>query len=286
MVRLAHWLDNVDDDSDKRVLFEFALRLTYFSQDDFFQLYQSAFCGPITRWIIRLENLNLGSGNFQQRVADELLYHTWYCPVTDSMAISEFYHANQIDGIVHRPTFKPLRTFGSVDRIRDHMANYTREGEKCPLKRLVLLEDFVGSGSQISGIVKWAAKELNTKVLFVPLIICPNGAARLRQLEEELPDVLTFQTVCELDSSEIFGPNRAGEDTVLIRAVEDLANRLFVRVSGGRAESDDSAPYRAFGYRNTGAAIVNFSNTPNNTLPLVHHRSSQWSPLFPRVSRS
>ena len=50
------------------------------------------------------------------------------------------------------------------------------------LKRLVLMEDFVGSGTQSGDVVRWAAERLSCPVLFVPLVIVPDGVEGLTSL--------------------------------------------------------------------------------------------------------
>ncbi len=44
------------------------------------------------------------------------------------------------------------------------------------LKRLVLLEDIVGSGTQCLPAIQWAIANLGISALFVPLILYPKGA--------------------------------------------------------------------------------------------------------------
>jgi hypothetical protein len=59
--RLVLWLNNDGLTADqKRLLFEFALRIAFFSFEDFLQLYRTAFVGPVARWIIDELGLSLG----------------------------------------------------------------------------------------------------------------------------------------------------------------------------------------------------------------------------------
>lgn len=284
--RLEGWLANDLSDGQRRVLFEFALRLAFFSHDDFQQLYRAAYAGPVTRWVIDREALKLNTPDFQQRLEAERHDHTWFCPITDSMGISDFYHANAIGGTVHRPAFKPLVTFGDHARIRAHMSGYRRNEQMCPLKRLVLLEDFVGSGRQTRPVVKWAVEKLEAEVLFAPLIICPRGAAVMRDLAAEFSPRLRFDPVLELKPSDMLGPERQGGDDLLVAAVEALAVDSYAKVAAENAHDYDLRPNGPFGWEQTGAPVVLFSNTPNNTPPLVHYQSATWKPLFPRVIRN
>src|SRR5207253_483645 len=58
LTRLSSWLSNVNDVSDQQLLLEFAACISFFTAEDFCALYQSAFNGPITRWIVARENFN------------------------------------------------------------------------------------------------------------------------------------------------------------------------------------------------------------------------------------
>src|SRR2546426_11952830 len=55
----------------QRLLFEFALKIAFFSFEDFLQLYRTAFIGPVTRWIIDELRLNLQQNDFQSRLEQE-----------------------------------------------------------------------------------------------------------------------------------------------------------------------------------------------------------------------
>lgn len=116
MARLAEWIGNVESDKDRKLLLEYALHVAFFSHDDLCSLYRSAFSGAITRWVIEQERLTLDDSSFQARLAEELHQRTWYCPVTDSMDINEFYHANLISGISHRPGFAAMKMLDQQSR--------------------------------------------------------------------------------------------------------------------------------------------------------------------------
>jgi hypothetical protein len=148
-----------------------------------------------------------------------------------------------------------------------------------PLERVVLLEDIVGSGTQCLDAIRWAVANLGKPVLFVPLILCPNGVDALRAEEKASGGRLTVRPVIELRRSELLGPERNGVDGWPITvAMEDFANRYAARAS---------VDLDTFGYRNTGCSLVTFTNTPDNTLPIVHNkpRNGNWEPLFPRIHR-
>jgi hypothetical protein len=274
--RLMKWLSNEDITSEQqRLLFQFALRIAYISFEDFLLLYRSAFVGPVTRWIIDEVGITLQDLNFATRLDRERKRHTWYCPITDSMVISEFYHANGITGIDQRPAFRPLTEFCDPKLISDYMADYD-------LQRLVLMEDFVGTGTQAFKVVKWAVEKLKCPILFIPLVICPEGVQKFAKLADQHRDRLRVEPVLELDDS-VFVLSDVSRKDQLITAVGNFAKTIHPKIVG-----DPDTTFGPFGFGDTGATVVLFSNTPDNTLPLIHHHSrapAKWQALFPRVSR-
>lgn len=301
MDRLAAWVGNVEHDSERKLLLEYALHIAFFSHEDFCTLYRSAFTGVVTRWVIELESLSLENEQFQEEVREELHQRTWYCPVTDSMDVNEFYHANHIVGAPYRPALsllnmldEPAQGEGTEvkSRLLKNLETYIKNpnpGAKAPsLKRLVLLEDFVGSGSQCISALKWAAKNLQVPILFVPLVICAPGIDELARISKEHPDKVWIKPLLILGERDLLGPKRNNQTGIPnAKAIEALALAKFEQVAGGKHSDRRIAPYTAFGFRETGASFVSYSNTPNNSLPLIHHspKSGTWQPLFPRSAR-
>ena len=124
-----------------------------------------------------------------------------------------------------------------------------------------------------------AVATLRKPVLFVPLILCPNGAESLRLEEQKSSGRLTVRPVIELRGSDLLGPERPKQHGwPIAEEVEELVKRCAANFQ---------YHYPAFGYKNTGCSLVTFSNTPDNTLPIVHDQAitGNWKPLFPRVHR-
>lgn len=294
MERLAAWIGNLPDEDDQKLLLEYALHISFFSHEDFIALYSTALNREVTRWITSLFGTRLephGGQALHDLAHRQIHHHTWFCPITDSMDINEFHKVNRLEGVGHRPCFASLQMMSehlanpnpqiAADWIR-YMANphpRPEHGTFPPLEQIVLLEDVVGSGSQCIKAVRWAVEKLGKPVLFIPLILCPNGVEALRQLEQHLGGRLSVRPVIELRRSDILGPERQGQRGWAISdKVEVLANRCAPRAS---------VNMDTFGYRNTGCSLALFSNTPDNTLPIIHHTppTGGWTPLFPRVHR-
>lgn len=293
MERLAAWLGNVPAENDQKLLLEYALFISFFSHEDFAALYRTAMDREVARWVAEQIGARLvphGIQSFQNSLKVEIHRRTWFCPITDSMDINEFYKVNHLKGVSHRPGFATLemlsRRAGQPNHqiaanVRHYMANAIPNsiGPPTSLERIVLLEDIVGSGSQCLEAVRWAVGNLGKPVLFIPLILCPNGVETLRKEEVSSKGMLTVRPVIQLRRSDLLGPERNNENGWPITlALEDLATRY-----AGRA----SLHMETFGYLKTGCSLTTFSNTPDNTLPIVHNKppNGSWEPLFPRVYR-
>jgi hypothetical protein len=289
-VRLEKWLDNVPTDDEKQLLFQLLVEILYLGPFEFEELYRCAYQGPIARWLIDTCNINVFAPDGQQKLiaaAEE----TWFCPVTDSFRINAFFHVNNLAaGANLRPDWHSLLKLGDVYKINEYCANPDNK-----IKRLVLLEDFVGGGSQSLETVRFAATHIrDLKVLFAPLVICPKGIARARQLEIEMcarrSGSLRYTAALELPTDAFLTVNQSpyAEPKQLITDLRLLIDKSYSKVSGGRLPGPK--PYDPFGFPSsdpTGGLVVMYSNTPDNTLPLIHWCPSEgtWNPIFPRHSR-
>jgi len=283
LTRLSTWLDNVQSSDDKRTLMEVVPELLFFGREEFTKLHQAALSGPVTRWIIDLLDLRFDDPNLQATLHKETHFHTWYCPVSDSMPIGDFYHVNNLGGIDHRPDFRSLHKFGDIGRVRDYMTHHENaRGEPSPLNRIVLLEDFVGGGTQLEAVEFASGLSPDLPVLFVPMIICPRGVEKTRALMGRYGN-LRYCPLIELSSDLFVNRNECLGNTALGQAIRQLAETTYTHVVGDN--SSKPLPYTLFGFRETGALVVMYSNTPANTLALVHHESNTWRALFPRSAR-
>ncbi len=285
MIRLSKWINNVGETEDvkKRLLFEFAPQILFFGKKDFVSLYRTAFRGPITKWIIDELDLRIDDPDIDNKISTELHHHTWYCPITDSMSISDFHHTNQIGGVDYRPDFRSLRQFGNDrQKIVDFMQNHRDTTGIRPLKRIVLLEDFVGSGAQSDKVISFAASlPGNIPILYIPLIICPKGAETVRSKVNTFKN-LSYEPIIELEK-DLFINDETEPSGELEKNIRDFAKNTYITVVGNDASSP--RPYSPFGFRETGATVVMYSNTPANTLPIIQHESDTWHALFPRSAR-
>lgn len=265
MERLAAWIGNVASEQDQKLLLEYALFISFFSHDDFAALYRTAMDREISRWIASQIGARLephGGQGFHDLIHRQIHFQTWFCPITDSMDINEFYKVNHLKGVGHRPGFATLEMLAEkagnknldlAKNIMYYMANPNLDPTRpaCPLERIVLLEDIVGSGAQCLDAVRWAVANLGKPILFVPLILCPNGVDALRAEEQKSGGRLTVRPVIELRRCDLLGSERQGHDSwPIAAAIEDLATRCITQL-GISAD-------QAFGYRKNWMLSVDF----------------------------
>lgn len=273
--RLDRWLHNVSTDEDRRVLFRLLGRLFFVGRAEFESLCRATFHGPVMRWLVNELDVDISGEN-----SGNLLYaeaeHTWFCPITDSMRINAFLKVNGLTGKSHRPDWRALAKFGDPKKIEEYI---TRE----KMSRLVLLEDFVGSGTQMKSAVKFAAQvSPELRILVCPLVVCPAGSEAGALLEEEYPNV-TYEATMAIEPSMLIRADLQPTDDDLHKDVRDLVKR--VKSLLGPTEKDaDSRRYH--GYRDTGAVVALYSNCPNNSLPIMWDKTEGWDPLFPRLKRA
>lgn len=276
--RFESFVNNVTDECDRKILFRLISEITFVGTEEFKSLYRTAFTCNTVRWILEELNIPLFAPESLQALNSEI-QRTWFCPITDSMRINSFYHVNNISGIGQRPNFDFLaRVIDDTSKIEKFM---TDEG----LHRLVLLEDFVGSGSQMEDAIQFAQalKSGKLPILICPLLICPEGHQFAQQFETRYSNI-TYDPVFELNPTSFIAPNPASGESNLFSEIRTLLERTYSQVCGG-TEITGAAPYSCFGYRRTGSTTMMFSNCPDNTIPVIHHRSCTWEPVFPRASR-
>lgn len=221
---------------------------------------------------IIFDDLDLAKKNLNDAVSK-----SWICPITDSMDINSFHHINNIPGnIDKRPQWY------RIDPVAAGHVEYLR---KQNFKKLILIEDFVGSGSQIEESIKRVMDlNLGIPVLLLVILNCPDGVKRFNKLQGRYSD-LTYKAVLELSHNcFVFKDAIVGEPADFV-ATRELIKRLYLKTSGNVPEGA-TKPYSPFGYKKTGGLIVKFSNAPDNSLPAIHNQSLTWNPLFLRHSRN
>ena len=272
--RLDRWLHNVTEEEDQKALFLLLNHLFFVGRPEFESLCRAAFSGNVQRWLVDQLNVDIEDPSASESLQNSLA-STWYCPITDSMRINWFLKVNRLSGMPHRPDWRSLRRFGSSDRIRDFV-------EAKGIRRLVLLEDFVGSGTQLRRNVAFAAETLpDVALLVLPLIICPDGDCVGQKLDDNYSNV-TYDPLLKIPSHMLIKAEPRESEPRLFQTIRDLTARVRHKLE---ISEPDAETQRGHGYRGTGAVVAMFSNCPNNTLPIVHNDSAEWRALFPRINR-
>jgi hypothetical protein len=194
------------------------------------------------------------------------------------MDIAQFHHVNQIPGKSYRPAWRDLKTFGDADKIR----RYVRANE---ISRLVLLEDFVGSGTQAKGPLSFAINALcpETPILFCPLVISEVGRPTIDQFVGR--QGFSSEPVFTVPARVHVYKNAVADEERLFAQMREIIIRTFPRVKKATQQEADDLKY-PFGFESLGMLLVLYTNCPNNTLPMIWHDSPEWRALFPRVSRA
>jgi hypothetical protein len=269
-VRLNNWLNNVESEEDQKKLVKLIPHLFYVGREELNSLYKTAFESIICRWLFDQKINAIEKADYSIEM-DEMIKSTWFCPVTDSFRINQFYHVNNVSATHEfRPDWRSLKKFGSDDKISTYIKNNN-------VKQIVLLEDFVGTGGQVFNPLKYCVETFDLKVLFVPLIICNPGCEKLKEITHQN---FSFNPVIHIPKENLV--NKRGFTNAPLVEYISLSENLFDAIMG----TNDRSRMKTFGYEDTGCLTVMHSNTPNNSIPLIHVESNTWDALFKRHSRS
>lgn len=275
--RLEKWILNAGNNNDQKTLFKLLPYIFYVGKKEYNNLQRVAYNEIIARWLIDTDHISLDDFNLAKKSVISSVSKSWICPITDSMDINSFHHINNIPGNIDiRPQWY------SVDPVASGYVDYIK---KHNLEKLILIEDFVGSGSQIEKTVKNVMDlHLGIPVLLLTILNCPEGAKRFNKLQDKYSD-LTYKSVIELSSQCFVLKDPVNGEPSDFAAIRELIKRLYLKTSGNIVEGAEK-PYSPFGYQKTGGLVIKFSNTPDNSIPAIHNSSSTWNPLFLRHSRN
>ena len=279
-VRLAHWIGSAHDDDDRRALYLLLGRLVFLGRDQMIAGYQTAYSRTVASWLMDVEKLPFFGGDTEARLND-VVNETAFTEITDSFGLGNFLRWNNITGQGSRFTWQQHLTSWDADAF---MQDVMHSGSAMPRRNLVLLEDFVGSGNQMAAAVERACDLADVdRVLLCPIVICPQGDKCARALAQK-HQKLSYSPVLPLPEGGVIAeyavPNEHKHHAPIRKTL--LSLHALVGGTPGSWPQETSA----FGYRETGAVFCKFDNCPDNTVPVLHHRSDLgWSPLFLRIDR-
>ncbi len=273
--RLDRWLHNVTTEKDQQTLFLLLGRLFFIGRPEFESLCRAAYNGPVRRWLVEQLNVNITDPAAMETL-DTGVAETWFCPITDSMRINSFLKVNKLTGKSHRPDWRSLRKFGDSGKILQYITSNQ-------IQRIVLLEDFVGSGTQMRSAIRFAANiSTDIEILALPLVTCPAGDQIGHDLEEEFASV-SYEPVMMISSEMLIKADAQPSEPPFFQTVRDLISRVHARLS---SPDSDVESQRYHGYKGTGAVVAMYSNCPDNSLPIIYDETEEWQALFPRIERA
>ena len=279
--RAEGWLGNFEGDEERQqLLFRLLPKLFFVGPREFESLYQTAFNHQFAVWLIDQLGVTFDDVDCETKIRDAVK-HTWFCPITDSMRINSFYHLNGVEGQNYRPDWLSLARFGSVEKVEKYI-------KRKKIERIVLLEDFVGNGGQINRGVLFAARLPSAiPILVVPLVICPAAKEFRREIQEAFGHV-RIAPVLELPEKEFVTKDPVPDEDELISKWRELSIEVADRLRAGLSSEQlrQANKYIPLGWRGTGALVVLYTNCPNNSLPIIFHKSESWRPVFPRSARA
>ena len=274
--RLNKWLNNVDNDEEQKLLFELISKIFYIGREEFISLHKTAYNTICKNWILELVDFKFDKHDYNKILEDELA-SCWFCPITDSFRVNQFYHINNITSIqTFRPDWRSLKRFGDVEKIKQYIKSNN-------IKSIVLLEDFVGTATQSIPVLKFAAElDPEIKVLFIPMIVYPIGYENIKRSLASYSN-FSMKPIIKIDNDYLIN-NTSAPANSFNKIYSDLCKKIYdnIKASLGSKITDK---IETFGYKNTGGITVMYTNTPNNSIPILFVESSKWSPLFKRHSR-
>ena len=267
--RLIEWLNNLDTEKKQKAFIAVLLDLFFIGKKEFESLYRLLANSIISSWIVDIEGIDISNPQISKLVLEKI-NASWICPITDSLRINAFLKVNNLMAKDIRPDWRSLRRLGDINKIQAFVRSNN-------IKNLILVEDFVGSGTQVKNVVKYASENLpNTNILLAPLVVCPDGNNTLKKEVKKYNNV-DYRPTLILPNSAKF-PKKADASEPLHLYLHEIFDEIEQRFDLGTSET-------VTGYKSTGAQVVMYSNCPNNTLPIYHQDTVLWTSLFPRVGR-
>lgn len=267
--RLRAWIGNLTSEKKQQALLQLLDHLMFFDSSQMRALYRDAFRRILIPWLCQKQMTILDhlAADIDQQIHGLLSNCALFC-ITESFQFDLFLKTNDLLGLS-----KPRILTEDPDFARQLVSTYKQ-------KQIIVFEDFVGTGNQASRIleiVKTVAHK--SQIIFVPLLILESGLTKLGSLASPkftIEPVLTIPASACLTSRS--HPKEPKEFSLIRGLVRDTAE--IVTAPFGK---HDDIPKSAFGYEDSGALVVTCHNSPNNTLPLIHHEAPLWRALFRRL---
>lgn len=310
--RLQAWLQQFDKKDQKsmlylssKIIFLTQAQITYLME----YLFQNKLKKMILEDIIKKKNFEHFSYKKAENYFAEELEKTLFVGLSDSSRINDFTHVNSLyikrqvnTGIELETLLYPVKKSCEIginseedkELIRVFEKDVLLKDEKIKDKvRLIILEDFTGSGSDIIETLNYLySSQLPFKeIVFASYIITYKAINRLeRWIKRNNSDgrryfyaygiLIPEEAKCCGNNNSYLKLDWHNESIDICENVsqtcEDVYNKRFFE--------EDRLKY-VYGYENVKIAFVYYYNCPDNSLPIIWCDKGGWKPLFPRVSR-
>jgi len=265
--RIEAWLASFDSDLHALTAFKSIQYIFFAGQAEYEELYRCAYSHHIANWLMAKDEIGLFDADADAKLARSVR-STWICPATDSLRINGFLHINGLRGHDLRTDWRALSIVGDDASIVNYVA-------RKKIKRLVIVDDFVGAGTQFWGALSYAGE-----ILAIPLICCASGLRKIKQEvasarlgRVDISPVLVVPDNCMVGEAAVDGEPRLFAN--LRKAMKFGYEKMDIDVQGDE-----------YGSGRVGSLTVLYSNCPNNTPPIYGlEASGRWSPIFRRISR-
>jgi len=264
--RLDKWLSNFKAEDDRWNAFRLIDDIFFVGRHELNELYRVAFDQISCDWLAGQAQLKYDDPKFFDKL-EAAKNKTWFCPITDSLRINAFRHINHLSSPDYFPDWNSLAKFGDPKKIINYITKH--------VDYLVLVEDFIGTGTQVENAIKFVEQHIKIPVLVLPLIICPTGDTKLKGFVN-IAKRRQYRPVLRLMSDSIIPELPAPGETQKTAKNRSVVERY-------RKITKDDKPY---GFEpGFGSLVVMHTNCPNNTVRPIHAHTNKWSALFPRSKR-
>jgi hypothetical protein len=272
--RLLQWLQNLTSSIDQQQLLQLLRHVAFIDDRELEALYIDAYRRIIVPWSMRLTGrtiLNLLEYTSEHSLRATVTTYA-LASITLSFSTTQFIQINELVGLPD-----PVVLGDTVD---EAIARVSSTQIFSRAKACIVMEDFVGTGDQAGTILQAIRKQLppTIPIIFVPLVCLEIGRDTLESIlldsVQVAPVLIIPKRTCILPDPQPDEPLEFQGFRQIIRNTSKIVRKCF--------NSFDVPPSSPYGYKNSGALYVSSHNTPNNTVPLLHHKAPRWEALFRR----
>jgi hypothetical protein len=272
MDRLFAWISGAPSVRDKKLLFKLACWLLFVGEEEMKSLYQASFTGVITRWVIDQQKIDIFANDADDCIR-EAMKRTFFGSIA-GMDMGTYCRVNGIEGQDLRPDFREQAKIGELENLRKYLI-------RKKYSRIVAVEDYVGSGTQMQEACGCLSQLTDFRVLLCPILVAKQGVEMGTQLANSILH-LTFEPVFPIPKEAAIPATRSSsEEPRFFSSLRQAFTRLHDRVRGNNPTQN----FSPFGFRDTGSLIMTYLNCPDNVPPIIHLKSDTWAPLFRRNPR-